>query len=211
VVQFGERADSHVNTLERLDAPNKQQDRSGTQVNGVTSTALESGAEEGMVHSRRHDLDSGGIGTVQVDQLVGLFLAVCQDHVGACDHLGLGVEASLWFWITGLGFNASEGVEHRRQRKFQLMLEPVPGNAAEPIVGEQAVVAVALQVGCDKPLGNLVGELVDDAGQVLLGKVEATRLDVDHRHAGFHLDRLRWGRIRPAYEHRRLATRLGES
>ena len=67
------------------------------------------------------------------------------------------------------------------------MLELVAGHARQPVVGVEGIdVAELLEV-----LGHALGELVDDVGQLLLGQVEGTGLDVDHPEAGLHLDHVR--------------------
>ena len=77
------------------------------------------------------------------------------------------------------------------------MLEPVAGDARQPVVGVERVdVADGQQVGA-----HAVGELVDDVGQLLLGEVSGSRLDVDDPEPGLDLDELGRGVVPPAREH----------
>ena len=62
-----------VGALERLDAPDEEQQRPvGGQRQGPASLDVVAGGEEGVVDARRHDGDAGGIGAVELDQLVEL-------------------------------------------------------------------------------------------------------------------------------------------
>ena len=66
------------------------------------------------------------------------------------------------------------------------MLQAVPGDARQPVVGVERVdVAERPQVGADP-----VGERVDDIRQLLLGEVRRAGLDVDDPEAGLDLDHL---------------------
>ena len=90
------------------------------------------------------------------------------------------------------------------------MLESMSGDPTEPVVGEQAVVGMAVEFGGDEVGGHAVGEAVDHLGKVLLGHVRRTGIDVHHLDAGFDLDGTRGGLVGPADEHRGLTARLGQ-
>ena len=99
-------------------------------------------------------------------ELLGLGGARRGDGVGAADHLGLGLDAALGLGVAGLGLDPGQRVEGRHQRQVELVLEPVAGDARQPVVGVDRVdVAVGRRVG-----EHAVGELVDDLGQLLLGQ-----------------------------------------
>jgi len=70
-----------------------------------------------------------------VDQLTRLLGAAGQDHVGAPDDLGLGLDSALGFQVTGLRLDPGQGVEGGGQREVELVLEAVPSHAAQPVVG----------------------------------------------------------------------------
>ena len=90
--------------------------------------------------------------------------------------LGLGV--------AGLGLDPGEGVERRHQRQVELVLEAVPGDARQPVVGVQGVDAAA---GPD--VGeHAVGELVDQLGERLLGDVGGAGGDVHDPEPGLDVD-----------------------
>ena len=112
-----------------------------------------------MVHPGRDHLDTGPIGVVQVDELSNLLGAVGQQDVGAPHHLALGPDPGGRLCITALGLYPGEGVEGRDEREAQLMLQSVPRDRAQPVVGEDPVVA---RVG-GQPGGHAVGKIVHDA------------------------------------------------
>ena len=77
------------------------------------------------------------------------------------------------------------------------MLQPVTGDARQPVVGVERIdVADGQHVGA-----NGVGEHVDDVGQLLLGEVRGSRLDVDDPEPWLHLHELGRGVVPPAREH----------
>ncbi len=158
-----------------------------------------------MVDTGWHDLDPGLDGTVVVDELANLLAAVGKDHVGTADDLGFGVHAPLWLEVAGLGLDPGQGVEDRDERQVELVLEPVSGLSAQPVVGEQAV-----EVIVDEVAGGPVGELVDDLREPLLGKVVAAGIDLYDPEARFDLDDLGGPVIGTAGEHGGLSARPGE-
>ncbi len=152
---------------------------------GAGATAV-AGREEGVVDAGRHDLDAGRIGAVELDELGDLVGAVGEDGVGAGDDLGLGVDAAVGLGVAGLGLHPGEGVEGRHQRERELVLEPMAGQARQPVVGVDGVgAALAAQVA-----GHAVGELVDDLGELFLGQVGRTGLHVHDPEAGLDVDHL---------------------
>ena len=104
--------------------------------------------EVGVVDARGDDLDPRRLGAVVVDQLTRLLNAAGQDHVGAPYDLGLGVDSALGFQVASLGLDPGQGVEDRDERQVELVLEPVSGLSAQPVVGEQAVIGgVGVEMG----------------------------------------------------------------
>ena len=73
-----------------------------------------------------------------------------EDRVGAADDLGLGLDAALRLGVAGLGLHPGEGVERRHQREVELVLEPVAGDARQPVVGVDGVGAVTALGGASR-------------------------------------------------------------
>ena len=132
-----------------------------------------------MDHPRRNDLDAVGIRAVELLELRRLGGGVGEDGVGAPDDLGLGIDAPLRLEVARLGLDPCQGVERRHQRQVQLVLEAMPGDAREPVVGMEGVGGVGATVG-GEPRQHTVGELVDDLGEGLLGQVDGPRRNVHH-------------------------------
>ena len=74
---------------------------------------------------------------------------------------------------TGLGLDPVEGVEGGDQRQVELVLDQVPGDAAQPVVGVHGVEGEVLggpeALGGAHALEDPVGELLDHRGQRLFG------------------------------------------
>ena len=147
----GEGAHRDVEALERLDATDEEQHRTVAEREvgeGAPGPGPVAGREEGVVDAGRHDLDARRVGAVEPHELVGLGRAVGEDGVGAADDLGLGPTRRPGLGVAGLGLHPGEGVERRHQRQVELVLEPVPGDARQPVVGVEGVdVAEPSQVG----------------------------------------------------------------
>ena len=92
-VQFRKRLHRHVDTLQRLDTADEQQDRAVTQRQRMTGTALVTWCEERVLHAGRDDLDVPGRGAVQLGELPLLLGARHTDRVAAPDDVGLGLLA----------------------------------------------------------------------------------------------------------------------
>ena len=184
--QLGQRADGDVETLERLDAADEQQHRRSVEPVPERRAGPEAvaGREEGVDHAGRDDLDAVGRRAVERHELLRLGRARRGDRVGAIHDLGLGLDPALGLGVAGLGLHPGQRVERRHQRNVELVLEPVAGHARQPVVGVDGVDVVrAPQVG-----EHAVGELVDDFGQLLLGQVGRTGVDVDDPEAGLDVD-----------------------
>ena len=204
--QLGQRAHSHVDALEGLDATGEEEDGARSQPGGTAGHDLGTRREEGMVHPGRDHLDTGPFGAVQVNELSDLLGTVCQQDVGAPHHLALGPDPPWRLRIATLGLHHAEGVEGRDEWEVQLVLQTMPCDRAQPVVGEDPVVA---RVG-GQPGGHAVCEVVDDARQVLLGEVVCSGIDVDHAEPRLHVHDGRRVQIHPACEDGRATTGLGE-
>ncbi len=172
-----EGTDRDVGALERLDAPDEQDDRRvGRQVECNSRSALITRREERVLDTRRDDLDLALGIAVEAPELLLFLDAAHADRVGAVDQLGLGPIAPTWLGIAALGLHPRERVERRHERDVELVLDAVGDEPAQPVVGVHDVGATVL----GEILEHTIGELVDDLGQCLLGQVVRTGLDVDH-------------------------------
>ena len=133
--QSGQACHSDVEAFERLDPAHKRQYRSVVETGDSAGHGAGARREVGVVDARGDDLDPRRLGAVVVDQLTRLLGAAGQDHVGAPDDLGLGLDSALGFQVTGLGLDPGQGVEGGGQREVELVLEAVPSHAAQPVVG----------------------------------------------------------------------------
>ncbi len=137
-----------------------------------------------MLDAGRDDGDAGPGDAVEVDQLGDLGRARGQHGIGARHDRGLGLGPGLGLGVPVERLDPGEGVEGRHERDVEGVLQPVPGDAGEPVVGVEHVDAA---VGLDGAL-HRVGPLVEDRRQVLLGQPRVpgrhvtdadTRLDHD--------------------------------
>ena len=143
----------HGGALQRLDPPDEQEQRSpGGEIECPSRLGPVAGSEEGVVHAGGHDADPRRVGAVELGDLGRLDGAGGEDRVRAPDHgrLGLGPDVPgvrLDLLGAGLGLDPVQRVERRHQGEVELVLDGVPGDAAEPVVGvhgiEGQVVAVA--------------------------------------------------------------------
>ena len=98
-----------------------------------------------MVHARRHDLDPVALGAVEIDELLALVRGRGEHQVGAVDRLLLDPRPPGGIVVDpGVGLHARQRVERRDQRNVELVLQPVPERAGDPVVGVQRVVAQVL-------------------------------------------------------------------
>jgi hypothetical protein len=86
------------------------------------------------------------------------------------------------------------------------VFEAVAGDAAEPIVGQQAIEFV---VGA-YPVGYSVGKLINDLGEVFFGEVKSAGRNVDHAKSGFYFDYFGQVGGYSAYKYGGLPSGLGE-
>ena len=140
-----------------------------------------------MLHAGGHDLDAIGLGAVVTDELACFLGAGREDGVGAADHRGLGADAMVVVFVVGL--DARERVERRDERKLEIVLQRVAGQAREPVVGVDGLDAV---IEGDETLAHRGGELFDDVRQPVLGDDRCrARLDMVDAEARLDRDRLR--------------------
>ena len=141
VEQLGQRLDGHVGALERLDAPDEEEEAAvERETEGAPGLGPVPGTEEGVVDARRHDPDAPGVAAVERGDLVGLDAARGQDGVGALDdgRLGLGPpvrHVGLDLFGHGLRLDPVERVEGADQRQVQLVLDHVARQPGQPVVG----------------------------------------------------------------------------
>ncbi len=175
------------------------------EVQGPPRAGAAAGREEGVVDARRHDLDPGGVGAVEAAELLGLGLGRGGDGVGAADDLGLGVDAVLRLEVARLGLGAGQGVEGGHQRQVELVLDAVARHARQPVVHVHRVGGVPQQVA-----DHVVGELGDDALELLLRQVGRARVDVHHAEAGLDLDLVGQVGVPAPHVHLARHARLGQ-
>ena len=93
-----------------------------------------------MVDARRDDLDAVPLGAVQRDELPAFLVRRGDHQVGAADDLTLDAGAGLGIVAdTRLRLHAIEGVERGDEGQVELVLEPVPDRARDPVVRVQHV------------------------------------------------------------------------
>ena len=146
--QRGEGADGHVGRLQRLDAPDEQDDRPvDGQPDGAPRAGPVAGGEEGVLDGRRDDLDAPGRVAVQAAELALLLRAADADGVAAADDVGLGPVAPRRLEVAALGLDPGQRVERRHERHVEGVLEAVPDDAAQPVVAVDDVDARARRRG----------------------------------------------------------------
>ena len=205
--QLGQRLDRHVGALERLDAADEEQQAAVEgEAEGAAGLGPVARAEERVVDAGRHDADAPGVAAVERHDLVGLDGARRQHGVGAVDdgRLGLGPavrHVRLDLLGHRLGLHPVEGVERAHERQVQLVLDHVAREPRQPVVGvhrrvgQPAAVVVARRRRGGHPLEDTGRELVDDAGQGLLGhRVERAGRHVVHAQPGLDVDDRRGAR-----------------
>ena len=156
--------EGQVHPLEGLEAADEEQHGLvDVAPEGLARRALVARGEEGVLHAQGHHVHPRGVGVVVLDELGGLDVAAGEHRVGAGEDGGLLVGAVLRLALEVIGLHPLEGVKGHQQRDVQLVLEAVPGESAQPVVGVDGVgAAVRLDVG-----GHLVGEGLDVVAQLL--------------------------------------------
>ena len=181
VLQLGQHAHGHVGSLERLDPAHEQQQWPVLgQSQRPSCLGAIPGTEERVVDPGGHDADPLRVACVELGELRRLHGARRQHDVGAAHDGRLGFGPAMRFvarHLLGarLGLHPGEGVERGHEREIELVLDAVAGDARQPVVGVDGVEA-SLLVRRRGPAGarhherqHVVGELVDDVGQRLLG------------------------------------------
>ena len=144
--------DTHrdVGPLERLDATDKEEERTGVgQAERSTGLGVVPRSEIGVVDTERHDAHTIGRRAVERGDLVGFHAARREHRVRTSDDLGFGLgspmrEIGLDLFWTGLGLHPIERVERTDERKVQLMLDDVAGEPRQPVVGVDGLERAAL-------------------------------------------------------------------
>ena len=102
-----------------------------------------------------------GISVVEPHELFGLDVATGENRVGARDERRLLEGAVVRLRLKRVGLHALERVKGHDQGDVEFVLQPMPGQSAQPVVGVQRVrSAVALE-----EQGDRVGELTHVVGQ----------------------------------------------
>ena len=177
IAERGQRPNRNVGTLERLDAPDEQEHRS-VEVESERSTrsGLITRSEERVLDAWGDDLEAALWVAVVEAELIGFLVATHADGVSAVHDLGLGTITPWRFGVPMRGLHPSKGVECGDERHVELVLQPMPDHAAEPVV---AVDHIRTFVSGD-PIEHTVTELVGHLRQRLFGEMMRTGLDVHH-------------------------------
>jgi len=177
VVQCCQGADRDIEPFQRLDATDEQEHRvlEPAQAERGTSPAAVARREERMIDAGRDDLDAVGHRPVQALELRTLLAIRRQNHVAATDDIGFSARPAVGLGFEVLGLDAGKRVERRHEWQLELVLERVPGDARQPVVGMDQPRFADLA----HPLEDAFGEFVDDLGQVVF-------LD-DRRRAGYDM------------------------
>ena len=175
VVEAREGLDRHVETFQRLDAPDEEHHRHVVrQTQRVACAALLTRSEERVLDTRGDDLDRARWRSVQGTELALFFGARNADRIGTTDDRRLGLFARDGFGVTALCLHAGEGVEGHHERQVEFVLQAVPRDARQPVVRVQDVGATRRR----HVVAHAVGENVDDGQQFVLRQVEVSGLDV---------------------------------
>ena len=182
--QLRGRVQQHVGRLERLDPAGEQEhQRVRRDVAGRAGGGLVLRSEDGGVDTWVDDLDPGGLGVVEVDQLLGLEIGVGDEHVGGLDHLLLPDHPGRGLGGVALGERFVLDLRHGVHRVHERDAPAVAGQrtdlSGEPVVGVDDVV-VTERLGRLGPQ-DLAGEHAELAGQLGLGEpLERAGVHVGH-------------------------------
>ena len=199
--QFGQRLDGGIGALEWLDASHEQEQAAVEgQTEGPAGLRPVARAEEGVVDAGSHDADAGGVGAVELDDLLGLDRARGQHGVGALDDGGLSFgptvrHVGLDLFGHRFGLDPVQGMERTDERQVELMLDRVAGHAGQPVVGVDRGERAASSSSAERAvrgahaLEHALGEGVDHAGERLLGhRPRRTGGDVVYPEAGLDVE-----------------------
>ncbi len=164
------------------------------------------GREEGVLDTGSDDLDVSGGVAIQASELALFLGAADADRIGATDDLGFGTLAQLRFEVAALGLHLGEGVKRTDEREVELVLDAMPDETAEPVVGVQHVGGrVVLDV-----VDHGVAELGQHRRKLFLAEVVAAGGNMHHPMPRLDLDHLRESGSRRSRVRRALDTGLGE-
>ena len=143
--QPGDRAQQHVGRLERLDAPDEQQDgRVGRQPQPPAGGCRGTRAEQLEVDPGRHRHDPSRVGVVQLDEGFRLLVGVGDETVGGRDDLRLADLPGDRLRRVALGEGEVLDLRHRVHRVYERHVPPLGGQpgdlAGQPVVGVHEVV-----------------------------------------------------------------------
>jgi len=136
-----------------------------------------------MVDAGGNDLDASRVCVVVRHQFVEFGDRVGGDHIGTRHHVGLGIDPALWFEIAGFCLDPCQRVKGGDKRQVELVFEPVTGNSRQPVVGMDDIDRIG-----EKHRSHPIGELVDDAGEIFLGEIHRTGINVDDTKTGLDLN-----------------------
>ncbi len=182
--QLRGRVKEYVGGLERLDPAGEQEhQRVSRDAARRAGGGLVLRPEDGHVDAGVDDLDPGGLGVVEVDQLLGLEIGVGDEHVGGLDHLLLPDHPGRRLRGVALGERFVLDLRHGVHRVHERDAPAVAGKradlAGEPVVGVDDVV-VTERLGRLGPQ-DLAGEHAELAGQLGLGEsLERPGVHVGH-------------------------------
>ena len=185
IAECCESPNRHVGTLERLDAPDEQQQRSvEVEPQGVTCARLVARSEECVLDAWSDDLETTLRVAVVETELIGLFFAAHTDRVGAVHDLGLGAVTPHRLGIAVRCLHPSKRVERGHERHVEFVLEPMPDHTTEPVVAVDHVGAFV----AGEPIEHAATELVGHLRQRLFREMMRTCGDVDHTMSRFDDD-----------------------
>ena len=134
-LERGEGVHGHVDALEGLDAAHEEEHVPvGGQTQGAPRLGPVPGGEESVVDAGSHDVHTGGIGVVELGDLISFDVAGSEHRVRASDHVRLRVGAvgrlvGSQLLRARLGLDPRQRVEGGRQGHVELVLDDVARQA----------------------------------------------------------------------------------
>ena len=202
IAELRQRLHREIGALQGLDPTREEEGGGVTETQRspfLRATAGIHGMEDLVVHARRHDLDPILGRAVQHLQLIALGTGGREHQVGAVHDLVLDPGAQLRIIVdAGIRLDPRQGVERRDEREIQLVLEPVPDRAREPVVRVQRVVRDALIDQVERGRDHGIDELDEIVLRHRLGRAGVEVNDPETR---LHLDRIGLTRMLAPHQH----------
>jgi hypothetical protein len=125
--EFGQRPHRNVKTLQRLNSPNEQQNRTRPEAECVSCSSLIAGRKIGALDTWGNDFYRTRRTAVQRLKLLALLCATHEDCICAADNFEFGIFALTRLSVSTRTFHAGKRVERCRKWQLQLMLQAMPG------------------------------------------------------------------------------------